>query len=114
MTGPHHAAWQCAASKEGLPMRLLLRGALTQSATVGGQTLNVLIAALLYLLASAITEAAKMATSGQLQLNKTLTGWLGFAALFVVPMLGVVIAYLRGQPLPQPGPAPAPPAPPSV
>ena len=91
-------------------MKLLLRGALAQPATVGSQTINYAIAAVLYLVGAAITEAAKMASTGQLQVNKTLAGWLGFAALFVVPILGIVIAYLRGQPIPDPNPQPAPPS----
>ena len=114
MTGPHHAAWQCAASKEGLPMRLLLRGALTQPATVGSQTANYVLAAVLYYCAEAIVLVTKMAADGTINLNKTLALWLTTLSPMVVAVLGVVIAALRGQPLPQPEPAPAPPAPPSA
>lgn len=114
MTGPHHAAWQCAASKEGLPMRLLLRGALTQPATVGSQTMNLAIAAALTYVVEAIPVIAKMAITGELQLPKTLTIWLLALSPFVIGLLSIVIAVLRGQPLPQPEPTPQPPAPPSA
>ncbi len=83
-------------------MRLLLRGALAQRATVGQQTANYVLAAVLYYVGEAIVLVAKMATDGTLNLNKTLALWLTTFSPIVVAMLGVIIAALRGEPLPQP------------
>ena len=90
-------------------MKLLLRGALAQPVTVGGQTLNLAIAAILTYVAEAIPVIVKMVSDGQLQLPKTLTLWLLALSPFVIAILSIVIAVLRGQPVP----TPQPPAPPS-
>lgn len=96
----------CAAEKGQPLVKLLLRGALKQPATVGSQTANLAIAAVLTYVVEAIPVIVKMVNDGTVNLPKTLTIWLLGLSPFAIGILSIVIAVLRGQPVPTPTPQP--------